>query len=192
VGVIALVVVISIAAFVFVGQALNIQISSNGEKFSELYLLGPEHLAQNYPSNITIGQNYTVYLGITNHLSVTTKYEIYIKIKNQTELYPNATTGDHSPLQPLVTYDLEIDDNQTKENPITFGFQKVTFTGDNKSILNQLMINNEVYSINKQAIYNNSTKGNNYQFFFELWTYDEQTNSWLYNNRFVALNLHLE
>ena len=40
----------------------------DGEQFSELYLLGPERMAQNYPYNIAIGQNYSVYVNVGNHL----------------------------------------------------------------------------------------------------------------------------
>ena len=33
-----------------------------GAQFSELYLLGPDHMAENYPFNIAVGQNYSVYV----------------------------------------------------------------------------------------------------------------------------------
>ncbi len=37
-----------------------------GEQFSELYLLGPEKSAANYPFNIAVSQNYSVYVGVGN------------------------------------------------------------------------------------------------------------------------------
>ena len=37
-------------------------------KFSELYLLGPDQKVANYPSNIAVGMNYSVYVGVRNQL----------------------------------------------------------------------------------------------------------------------------
>ena len=41
-----------------------------GEQFSELYLLDPDHMAKNCPFNIVTDQNYSVYVGVGNHLSL--------------------------------------------------------------------------------------------------------------------------
>jgi uncharacterized membrane protein len=41
-----------------------------GEQFSELYLLGPNQMAQNYPYNIAVGQNYSVYVNVANQLAL--------------------------------------------------------------------------------------------------------------------------
>ena len=38
-----------------------------GEHFTEFYILGSDHLASNYPLNLTVGENTTIILGIVNH-----------------------------------------------------------------------------------------------------------------------------
>ena len=40
----------------------------SGEKFSELYVLGPAHMAEDYPFSVAEGQSYSVYVGVGNHL----------------------------------------------------------------------------------------------------------------------------
>ena len=62
-----------------------------GEQFSELYLLGPSQMAENYPHNIAVGQNYSVYVNVGNHLGSSAYYTIYVKLGNQTDQLPNAT-----------------------------------------------------------------------------------------------------
>ena len=47
-----------------------------GEQFSELYLLGPNQMAENYPYNIAVGQNYSVYVNVGNHLGSSAYYVI--------------------------------------------------------------------------------------------------------------------
>ena len=74
---------------------------SGGEQFSKLYLLDPDNMAENYPFNIVAGQNYSVYVGVGNHLGSSAYYVLYVKFGNQTDPLPNATLGTPSSLQPL-------------------------------------------------------------------------------------------
>jgi uncharacterized membrane protein len=76
----------------------------SGTQFSDIYLLGPNHLATGYPFDITVGQNYTTYVVIANHLVAPAYYIAYVKLRNQTDLLPNVTTGMPSPVQPLYEY----------------------------------------------------------------------------------------
>ena len=46
----------------------------SGEAFSELYLLGPNQMAANYPYNIAVGENYSVYVNVGNHLGSSAYY----------------------------------------------------------------------------------------------------------------------
>ena len=39
-----------------------------GERFSELWILGSDHMAENYPSNVKAQEVYKVYLGVGNHM----------------------------------------------------------------------------------------------------------------------------
>ena len=72
-----------------------------GERFSELYLLGPEGMAQNYPSNIAVGQNYAVYVNVGNHLGSSAYYVLYVKLANATDQLPNSHLGTPSLIAPL-------------------------------------------------------------------------------------------
>jgi len=49
-----------------------------GETFTEFYLLGPNGQAANYPTNLTVGQNASVIIGIVNHEQKTVNYNLVI------------------------------------------------------------------------------------------------------------------
>jgi uncharacterized membrane protein len=49
-----------------------------GETFTEFYILGPGGQASGYPSNITVGQNSSVIIGIVNHEQKTVNYNLVI------------------------------------------------------------------------------------------------------------------
>jgi len=51
-----------------------------GEKFTEFYILGPEGKAENYPQQVTVGEEARVILGIVNHEYQSLGYRVEIKI----------------------------------------------------------------------------------------------------------------
>ena len=55
-----------------------------GERFTEFYVLGSNGKLADYPVNLTLGENGTVTLGITNHEYETATYRITISLDNQT------------------------------------------------------------------------------------------------------------
>jgi uncharacterized membrane protein len=160
------------------------------ERFSELYLLGPNQMAQNYPYNIAVNHNYSVYVNVGNHLGSSAYYAIYVKLGNQTDQLPNATRGTPSPLQPLYEYRFSIPDNKNWTSPLTFSVPNATIQTDNSQI-NTIKINNVPFNVDKSAMWNSNSTTFAYRLFFELWLYNEQTGSAEFNNRFVSLLLNL-
>ena len=53
-----------------------------GEAFTEFYILGPDGKADNYPTNLTLGQNGTVIIGIVNHEHRNVTYYVQIWLVN--------------------------------------------------------------------------------------------------------------
>jgi uncharacterized membrane protein len=159
------------------------------EKFSELYLLGPEKMAQNLPFNITPNQTYTTYLGVGNHMGETTYYTCKIKLRNQTENPPDSSTQTPSSLPTLYEYNFIIPNGENHTEPLTFS---TTTTPPTKNIttLKTLTLNDINYNIDKTAQYDPDNKGYYYQLFIELWAYNPTTQTTQYQNRWVYLWLN--
>jgi uncharacterized membrane protein len=62
-----------------------------GEKFTEFYLLNTERRADDYPKNLTIGEEASVIIGVINHEYQTINYTIEIWLINQTTVYNEST-----------------------------------------------------------------------------------------------------
>lgn len=62
-----------------------------GEKFTEFYLLGPHDQADEYPKDLTVGENTSVIIGVVNHEYKTVNYTIEIWLINQTIVYNEIT-----------------------------------------------------------------------------------------------------
>jgi len=62
-----------------------------GEKFTEFYLLNTQRRAENYPTNLTLGEEASVIIGIENHEYQPITYTIEVWLINQTIVYNNTT-----------------------------------------------------------------------------------------------------
>ena len=161
-----------------------------GEQFSELYLLGPNQMAENYPSNIAVGQNYSVYVAVGNHLGSSAYYVLYVKLGNQTDQMPNVPLGTPSSLQPLYEYRFSIQDSMNWESPLNFSVSNASISGNNSQI-NTLQINGLTFNVDKPAMWDSNSTTFKYQLLFELWLYNSQSGAISYNDRFVDLQLNL-
>lgn len=79
-----------------------------GEAFTEFYILGPDRMAENYPTNYTLGNSGTVVVGITNHEYRTMDYTMEIRLEN------------HSLPLPEEQKYISLGHNVSWEEPVTF------------------------------------------------------------------------
>lgn len=114
--------------FAITTTAYIIVTPTEGESFTEFYILGPEGMASNYPTNLTTGQEGNVIIGVVNHENENTDYHLIV-------------TSDNTVLLDQV---LTLQDGEKVEIPFNFtagetGERKIEF------ILFKLPDNNNVY-----------------------------------------------
>jgi hypothetical protein len=163
---------------------------TKGEHFSELYLIGPEHKASNYPYNVAINRNYSVNVAVVNHLGFSAYYALYVKIRNLTDHLPNATTGTPSSLQPIYEYRFLVQNGQTWESELEFSILDVSINSD-QSLISRFIINEKIININKPSIWVSNSTTYFYQLLLELWVYDSQSGSIGFHNRYVNLQFNI-
>jgi len=89
-----------------------------GEPFTELFLLGPSGKASGYPTNLSVGENGTVIVGVVNHENADVSYRLVMQLNNTT----------------LDTRSFTLANNEKWEQPLSFkagergAAQKVTFS----------------------------------------------------------------
>ena len=171
------------------GNAIHLPSVPGGAQFSELFLLGSNKTAENYPSNIAIGQSYSVYVGVGNQLGASAYYVLNVKLGNETDQLPNNTFGTPSSLQPLYEYRFSVRNNENWERLLNFSASNASISGSNSQI-KTLEINGLAFNVEKPAIWNSTTNNFMYHLIFELWRYNIQSNSIQFDDRFVNLNLY--
>jgi uncharacterized membrane protein len=73
-----------------------IVVPKTGEKFTEFYLLNTERRADDYPTNLTMGEEASVIIGIANHEYRPITYTVEVWLINQTIVYSNSTQNNET------------------------------------------------------------------------------------------------
>lgn len=167
-----------------------IPFSGSGERFSELWVLGPTHMAENYPFNVRVGEEEQIFVGIGNHMGRSAYYVVYVKLRNQTQAAPNSTISVPSPLAPLYEFRAIIAEGETWETPVAFSFLEASSTG-NLFTVTKISVNDVIFTVNCPSVWDSDNMGFFYQLFFELWIYDDASSSFGYHNRFVGIWLNM-
>ncbi|RJS80976.1 DUF1616 domain-containing protein [Methanophagales archaeon] len=86
-----------------------------GEKFTEFYVLGPNGTASDYPTNLKVGEEGTVIIGIVNHEYANVTYQLEVRLNGE-------VIGEES---------IELMQNETWESPFIF---KAMEAGENQKL----------------------------------------------------------
>lgn len=182
-------VLILVAAF----PGLNVAISfpRSVERFSELWILGPERMAEGYPFNVTAGEGQgPVHIGVRNHMGASQYYLVHAKFRNQTQPLPDVLASEASPLPPLYEFRFFLADEETWETSMSFVVKDVVFKW-NSSFVGLISINDHVFPINLSSRWNSDQNGFYYELFLELWLYDQMLQSFRFHERFVGIWLNM-
>jgi uncharacterized membrane protein len=110
-GVFALAVVTILAVLVAIYPILP----ANGETFSELGILGPSQKIADYPTNVVVGQQFTLYVYVGNHEGEAGYYQVLVKEGNQATIISNSTSAN---LPPVLAHSLVLGDNSSTIFPV--------------------------------------------------------------------------
>jgi len=170
--------------------SMVVSVPSGAERFSELWVLGPTHMAEGYPFNVRVGEQYRLFVGVGNHMGYSAYYVVYVKFRNQTQPLPDTLNAVPSPLPPLYEFRAFVVDGGTWEVQLTFIFLNVSRLG-NSSFVSEMSINDVVISMDSSSGWDLENSGFYYQVFFELWLYDTSLQGFQYHNRFVGIWLNM-
>ncbi|MEM4713774.1 MAG: DUF1616 domain-containing protein, partial [Candidatus Bathyarchaeia archaeon] len=98
-----------------------------GEPFSEFWILGSGHMAEDYPFNVAEGRSYKFYLGVANRMGSLQYYRIYVKLRSQIEPLPGSFNGTPSVLNPLFEWRVFLRDGEVWEKEMSLAVVNVSF-----------------------------------------------------------------
>lgn len=160
--------------------------------FTEMWILGPEHTAENYPVNITRNDDYPVFLGVSNHLGHCAYYEVQVKFRNQNQSAPNASAHTPSSLPTLYNVNFVVADKEEWELPITFSFDYSSPDNNSQINFNRMMFNGAALDLNG---YQSTWDPEKSWFFgnliFELWIYNDAVGGFTYHERYTDLKFNM-
>jgi uncharacterized membrane protein len=189
--------VVLISALLVASPALSkLLIYPRTEFFTELWILGPNHTAEDYPYNVSRNQNYSIFLGVGNHLGYCAYYVVEVKFRNETESAPSSfgSIKNRSPssMPSLFNITAFVADETIWELPLTFSFSyELNGTAGQVRFYN-MTLNDVVLNLKDYTTTLNSTEnafpGN---LLFEAWLYNVSTSSFQYHARWVGLEFNM-
>ena len=185
--------VTAMAALVVASPALQrILVYPQSDSYTELWLLGPEHMAGGVPYNLVSGRSTNLYLGVANHLGEAAYYSIQVKFRNQSQSGPDGLNGTCSSLRPLYSLNVFVADKEGWELPVTFSLD---FSYDEAHSLvrfNELMFNSAELDLNGlETSWDSSRSAFFGNLFFELWIYNSTVGGFQYHQRYVDLKFNM-
>jgi hypothetical protein len=186
-------VVVAIVALLVASPALSrVLVFPRTVFYTELYILGSNGMAENYPFNISSGQSYTITLGIGNQLGYCAYYVAEVKFRNETQSAPSAFDNTPSSLPSLFNISAFVADQGVWEMPLTFSWS-YTY---NATLLEvefvNMTLNNNVLNLQGLTTAWNATESRYYgDLVFELWIFNATTSVFQYHERYVDLKLNM-
>ncbi len=191
------IVITSIIALLVASPALQrLLVYPRTEFFTELWLLGPEHKAQDYPSNVTSGKIYSIYFGIANHLGNCAYYAIEVKFRNESMPRPTSfgpiENRTPSGLPSYWRTSVFVADESLWELPVGFSLNYTVDLGSKEVLFHELTFNGVASDLSGLTSAWNVTGKTFYgNLLFELWLYDSSISDFAYHGRFVDLRLNI-
>lgn len=162
------------------------------EFFTEMWLLGPEHKGENYPYNITLNENYNVFLGVSNHLGHCAYYVVQVKFRTQNQSAPDTFARAPSSLPPIYSVNFIVADKETWELPVALSFSYSYDESNSQVKFNRMMFNGADLNLDG---YSATWDTENSSFFgnliFELWIYDDTVGGFIYHERYIDLKFNM-
>ena len=189
-----IIVVTAVLALVIVSPALQkLLVYPQTEFFTEFWILGPEHKAENYPFNITANGGSDVFLGLGNHLGNFSYYQVHVKLRNQTQPGADSFNRTSSSLPPLFNINAFVAGNRTWELPVSFSFSYTIDRNNSRVNLNSIVFNGNTLDLSGYSV-SLDTEKQQYlvNLFFEVWIYDNASGAFRYHERYTGLWLNLQ
>jgi uncharacterized membrane protein len=185
--------VVAVAALLVASPALSrLLVYPRTEFFTELWILGPNHMAEGYPYNVLRDQNYSIFLGVGNQLGKLAYYSIAVKFRNQTQPTADSFNRTYSSLPALHNISAFVPDQQVLEVPLTLSFDYSYNDSLSRVEFFSLTLNGLALNLTGYATTWDSGRsefmGN---LFFEAWIYNSTISSFQYHERFVSLRLNM-
>lgn len=162
------------------------------EFFTEFWVLDSNHGTKDYPFNITLARDYSIYLGIANRLGYCAYYSVEVKFRNQTQSAPNRINRTSSGLPSLFNITTFVADEGIWEQLLTFSFD-YSYNKELSQVEFHGFSLNHVRSDlgNVTAAWDPANRMFPGSLFFELWIYSMTTTSFEYHERYLSLRLNM-
>ena len=170
--------------------AFFVPLQIGSEKFSEFWLLGSDQVAEDFPSNVQVGEEYKVIVGVSNHMGGSEHYMIKVMLRNITQILSDMKGSVQCSLPSLYEYSFFVSDDEILQFPVSFGFEDEVVEGD-VLVLGDVVFDGVRFPVDFSIIRDVNSDEFVFQLFFELWRYDMVSETFRFDDLAVGIWLNM-
>ncbi|UCG45096.1 MAG: DUF1616 domain-containing protein [Candidatus Bathyarchaeota archaeon] len=173
------------------GLSVVVPIQRSQERYSELWLLGPERIPPNSPLNVTaeVAQG-PIHISVGNYMGSSMLYTVHVKLSNHTQPTPNTANAEVDSASPMYEFQFLLADRETWETSLTFIIEDASFEEDYSSV-SRISINDYSFSVDLDSSWDTQHKGFYYHLLVELGTYSENLHNFQHHTLFAGIWLNV-
>ncbi len=188
----------AVAALILIASAVLLYVQTptfdtQKSTYTELWILDANHMADNFPFNITRNTDYSLFLGISNHLGASTCYQVKLKSHNSTQTIEDNSVLAPSSFSSIYNLTISVADNESWKLPITLSFNYDNNSAQRKITLRSITFNGNVLNIENGEIHLDEKRNGYFEnLIFELWIQNDNLGTFEYHGRRVELQFSLK
>ncbi len=172
--------VLVVISFIFIvafpAIIIFVPLENRVETFSEFILLDQNHDIITSPINLNSQETTELYITLKNHMGRSEYYKVEVKFRNSSLSSIENNISGTSSASILYSYSFVLDSDETFELPLVIGFSEANVVEDILTV-NNFIINDNLIPIRNSIKADVQTNNFFSQLLFELWMYDESSDS---------------
>lgn len=161
-----------------------------GERFTELWLLGENHVAEDFPFVVREGATYDIFVGIGNHMRSSVYYTLHVKFWNRTSAISGQAHHDGDLEGAFYEYRIILKNEETWESRVEFSFSNIT-VNEGSIHVGGVSVDGTVFPVSCSTDWDQEDQGFYYQLLMELWILNTTSSEFVSHNRSVGIWLNL-
>ena len=160
------------------------------ERFTELWLLEEDHMAEDFPFIAREGETYGVFIRIDNRMRSSVYYALHVGLLNRTSAASGRTQYDGDLEYASYEYRIILANEETWEKQIEFSFSNIT-VNEGSMHVGGMSIDGTIFPVNRSTDWDQEDQGYYYQLLMELWILNTTSAEFESHNRSVWIWLNI-
>jgi hypothetical protein len=151
-----------------------------------MWVLGEDHAVSLQDLNVTVGSEYSLFVGAQNKMGTRQECAVTVKLRNVSMPLPSTSNATPSPLPSLLNFSFNLNPDEDWEEHFTFRIFGAGNLTERRFTTTSVEINSVPYNVTIDSRQTEGAAWFEYQFLFELWVFNTTVNDFRFSGVWVS------